>query len=142
MSEIKISPRIILTRIVARLAMGKALDELYTVSECQNTVKTSRLRAMLDDAREELKREAISVKSIVERMGQSKWVPHNAGTDLPIDHLKVTKFESVEVLIVSGGEVESCEFSCGPHPTPWYAFGHYHAGFVTHWMAFPPPPVG
>ena len=70
------------------------------------------------------------------------WIPHNGGTDLPIDPLHVTKFESVEVLIVSGGEVEACEFSCGPHPEPWYAFGHYHAGFVTHWMPFPAAPGG
>lgn len=60
--------------------------------------------------------------------------------ELPIDFRKVSKYESLEVLIVSDGITNYCDFSCGPLPEPWYKFDDFHKGFITHWMELPPPP--
>lgn len=72
------------------------------------------------------------------RAPQSEWV--SVDDALPIDINKVCKFESMEVLIVSGGKTEYCEFTCGSLPSPWFKFDNYHSGFVTHWMPLPTPP--
>ena len=60
---------------------------------------------------------------------------------LPIEYSTCTKHESVEVLIVSGGQTEYTEFTCGHLPEPWYKFGSFHKGFITHWMPLPEPPI-
>jgi len=66
------------------------------------------------------------------------WV--SVGDSLPIDFESVSKFESMEIIIVSGGKSEFCEFTCGPRPKPWYKFDDFHEGFITHWMPLPSPP--
>ena len=67
-----------------------------------------------------------------------KWIDVN--DKLPIDFKKVSNHETMEVLIVSDGVTNYCEFSCGPLPEPWYKFEDFHKGFITHWMPLPPPP--
>lgn len=53
---------------------------------------------------------------------------------LPFDYKSVQKFESCEVLVFCGGQVEFEEFTCGNLPEPWYIFGDCHKGMVTHWI--------
>lgn len=59
---------------------------------------------------------------------------------LPIDYKKCKGHESAEVIIVSDGVVEFCEFSCGPWPEPWFKFEDFHLSYVTDWMNKPEPP--
>ena len=68
----------------------------------------------------------------------AKWV--KVGDRLPIDHEKVKRYETVEVILVIGGCVECSEFRCGPDPEPWYEFGDYGTKYATHWMPLPDPP--
>lgn len=69
-----------------------------------------------------------------------KWI--SVEDSLPIDYENVKDSESVEVLIVSGGEVEHCDFVCGRYSNnvAWYEFDNFHNSFVTHWMPLPEPP--
>jgi len=67
-----------------------------------------------------------------------EWISVN--DRLPFDYRQADKFESIEVLVVSGSVVMPCEFTCGNLPEPWYKFGALHKGFVTHWMPLPEPP--
>jgi hypothetical protein len=67
-----------------------------------------------------------------------EWISVEDG--LPLDYTKCTKFECVEIIVFSGGNVFSGEFKCGPAPTPWYEFDDLHRAYVTHWMPLPEPP--
>ena len=68
----------------------------------------------------------------------SEWI--NINDKLPIDPNSVYKFESIDILIVSGGQTEFCEYTCGPSPEPWHKFGNYHEAYITDWMFKPSPP--
>jgi len=68
----------------------------------------------------------------------SNWI--SVKDRLPLDYKKCIKFESIEVIIYSGYEVFSCDFSCGPYPEPWYNFEDLSKAYVTHWMPLPAPP--
>lgn len=59
---------------------------------------------------------------------------------LPIDYKSVSKYETVEILVVVDGIVDRCEFQCGPYPKPWYDFDNLYTHLVTHWQPFPEPP--
>jgi len=59
---------------------------------------------------------------------------------LPVDLSWVTKFDSKTILIVTGGQVEVCEFTYGPKPEPWCKFDDFHKAFISHWAELPEPP--
>ena len=67
-----------------------------------------------------------------------EWISVEECLPCAVDTL--TGYYTEEVLIVSGGNTEYCEFSSGPLPEPWYKFGEFHKGFITHWMPLPEPP--
>jgi len=69
------------------------------------------------------------------RANGDQWI--SVDDRLPIDYMNVDKYETMKILIVSGGEVEFCEFSCGNLPEPWYKFEDFHKAFVTHWQHLP-----
>ena len=69
---------------------------------------------------------------------ESDWV--SCEDRMPVDYKDCIGFICEEILIVSGGEVYPCEFTCGNKPEPWYRFEEYHKGFVTHWRELPSPP--
>ena len=72
-------------------------------------------------------------------MSDLEWI--ETSDRLPIDYENCTMHETLEVLIVSGGITEFCEFSCGPLPKPWFKFEDYHLAYISHWMGKPLPPT-
>ena len=68
----------------------------------------------------------------------SKWI--SVEDRLPLDYKKCIQYECVEIIVCSGYEVFSCDFTCGPLPEPWYNFEDLSKAYVTHWMPLPPPP--
>ena len=114
--------------------IGEALD--YAVDKLE---ENERKISILTDARVQAESNNVFLKLENERLKGGGWI--KCEDELPIDYKNVKTHETIEVIIISGGKSEFCEFTCGPLPEPWYTFHDYHKAFVTHWMPKPTPPT-
>ena len=61
-----------LIHVAARLVKGDALDAIDELCEEQKTISTVKLRRFIDDAREELIKEAIAINNAIKIKEQQK----------------------------------------------------------------------
>ena len=59
-----------LIRVAAELVTCNALSELYALTENQKTVSTLKLANMLYEAEEKLKRNAVTIKRVIDQCEQ------------------------------------------------------------------------